>query len=278
MDERGRRMVMRINGHVQLEDTEMYYVAFGQGQKKLVILPGLSDGLTTVKGKAFLLSGPYKRFLKDYTVFMFSRKNKMPEGYTIRQMAQDQVKAMKLLGIEKACILGVSQGGMISQYIAIDFPEVVEKLVLTVTVPYANDIVTKAVSSWIEMAEKGDHLSLMVDTAEKMYSQAYLEKKRKLFPLIARFTKPKSYERFLRNAKAILQFDARQELCKITCPTLIVAGDDDNTVGNDSPYQLKEGIKKSQLFIYKGLGHAAFEEGKGFYDMLYDFCEKPLSI
>lgn len=101
-------MATKVNGHVQLEDTEMYYVAFCQGSKKLVVITGLSDGLTSVKGKAFLLSGPYKKFFKEYTVFIFSRKNKMPEGYSIRQMAQDQVKAMKLLGIEKACILGVS--------------------------------------------------------------------------------------------------------------------------------------------------------------------------
>ncbi|MBO7638869.1 MAG: alpha/beta hydrolase [Treponema sp.] len=266
-------MAKKINGCVQIGDTEMYYVSFGKGRKKLVVIPGLSDGLTTVKGKAFLLADPYKKFLKDYTVYMFSRKNKMPEGYSIRQMAADQVKVMKVLGIEKACVLGVSQGGMISQYIAIDFPDVVEKLILTVTAPNANDVVKNAVSSWIEMAEKGDHVSLMVDTAEKMYSEKYLEKNRKIFPLMAKLTKPKNYERFLRNANAILKFDARSELSKITCPTFIVAGDCDNTVGNEAPYELHNAIKNSGLFIYEGLGHAAFEEGKDFYNKVFEFCE-----
>ena len=113
-------MSKTINGCVAVGDTDMYYVSFGSGPKKLIVLPGLTDGLATVKGKAFILSAPYKKFFKDYTVFMFSRKNKMPEGYTIQQMAADQVKAMTSLGIDKACVLGVSQGGMISQYIAID--------------------------------------------------------------------------------------------------------------------------------------------------------------
>ena len=66
------------NGSVKIGNTEMYYVAFGRGLKKLIVLPGLSDGLATVKGKAFVLSVPYKKFLKDYTVYMFSRKNDMP--------------------------------------------------------------------------------------------------------------------------------------------------------------------------------------------------------
>lgn len=260
------------NGCVAIGETDMYYVSFGHGDKNLVVLPGLSDGLSTVKGKALFLKTPYKRFLNEYTVYMFSRKNKMPEGYTIRQMAADQATAMKELGISHASVLGVSQGGMISQYLAIDHPELVEKLILAVTAPYANEVAKDAVGSWIEMAKKGDHIRLMVDTAERMYSPAYLEKNRKLFPVMARFTKPGNYERFFRNAYAIMEFDARKELPKICCPTLIIAGDNDKTVGNDAPYELNAGIPNSTMFIYKGLGHSAFEEAKDFYDRVYEFC------
>lgn len=261
------------NGRVVIKDTDMYYVSFGHGSKNLIVLPGLSDGLTTVKGKALFLKAPYKRFQNEYTVYMFSRKNKMPEDYTIRQMAEDQALAMKVLGIGRAAVLGVSQGGMVAQYLAIDYPELVEKLILTVTAPYANDIVKDAVGSWIGMAKQGDHVHLMVDTAERMYSKAYLDKNRKLFPVIARFTKPASYERFFRNAYAIMEFDAREELSKICCPTLIIAGDDDNTVGNDAPYELNDRIPNSKVYIYHGLGHGAFEEAKDFYDRVYEFCE-----
>lgn len=262
------------NGSVKTGDTEMYYAAFGKGAKTLIALPGLSDGLATVKGKALILSAPFKKFLKEYTVYMFSRKNDMPEGYSIRQMAEDQAAAMKLLGIEKACVLGVSQGGMIAQYLAIDHPEMVEKLILAVTAPDANEVVTNAVSAWTDMAKKGDHTALMVDTAEKMYSKKYLEKNRKFFPVLAHFTRPENYDRFLKNAYAILHFDARDELKHIKCPVLILAGDDDNTVGNEAPYQLKQGIVNSEMFLYEGLGHGAYEEGKDFYDRVYAFCEK----
>ena len=260
------------NGSVVISNTDMYYVSFGHGGKNLIVLPGLSDGLATVKGKALFLKAPYKRFLNEYTVYMFSRKNNMPEGYTIRQMAEDQALAMKELGISRAAVLGVSQGGMVSQYLAIDHPELVEKLILAVTAPYANDVVKDAVESWIEMAKQGDHVRLMVDTAEKMYSKAYLDRNGKMFPVMARFTKPGSYERFFRNAYAIMEFDAREELTEICCPTLIIAGDDDNTVGNDAPYELNKGIPDSKIYIYHGLGHGAFEEAKDFYDRVYEFC------
>ncbi len=259
------------NGSMRIGNTEMHYVSFGNGNRKLVVLPGLSDGLATVKNKAMILSIPYRKHLHEFTVYMFSRKYDMPEGYTIKDMADDQVLAMKSLGIDQAGILGVSQGGMISQCIAIYHPEMVEKLILAVTAPNANSVVRDVVTNWIDMADRGDHTGLMVDTAEKMYSEEYLQKNRKYFPLLARFTKPSSYDRLLKNARAILSFDVRDNLSKISCPTLIIAGSDDHTVGKDAAVELNRLIAGSELFVYDGLGHGVFEEAKDFYERVFAF-------
>lgn len=67
---------MRKSGSVRIGSTEMYYVSFGSGSRNLIVLPGLSDGLATVKGKGLILSVSYRRFMKDYTVYMFSRKKR----------------------------------------------------------------------------------------------------------------------------------------------------------------------------------------------------------
>ena len=68
------------NGRVTVGNTFMSYAAFGQGSKALLVLPGLSDGLATVEGKALLLAPPYRHYLDRYTVYMFSRKDEMPKG------------------------------------------------------------------------------------------------------------------------------------------------------------------------------------------------------
>ena len=257
---------MISNGCVAVGSSTMHYAAFGSGARKLAVLPGLSDGLATVKGKAFILQFPYRKFFRDYTVYMFSRKNEMPEGYSIRDMAADQVLAMRSLGMDKACVLGVSEGGMIAQYIAADHPEMVEKLILAVTAPYAGSVVRESVSGWTGMAERGDHAALMADTAERMYSEKYLKKYRKFTPLLARFTRPRDYHRFMVNARAILGFDCRDMLKEIRCPVLIIAGSDDRTIGNDAPYELHEAINGSTPYVYEGLGHGAFAEAGDCYE------------
>ncbi len=263
---------MYQDASVMLGESRMDYAAFGQEKKIFVVLPGLSDGLISVRGKAWMLSLPYKKFLQNYTIYMFSRKDPMPDGYSIREMARDQALALRKLGIKKCCLMGVSQGGMIAQYMAADSPDLVRKLILAVTAPNAAPLLQETVGGWTTLAERGDYTALLSDTARKMYSEAYYKKNKKIFPLLAKLMKPEGAERFLINARAILSFDIREELTKISCPTLILAGSNDCVVGPEAASALREGISGSRLHVYNGLGHGAYEEARDFYDRVLEFC------
>lgn len=262
------------NGTLSIDNTEIHYASFGYGDKKLILLPGLSDGLTTVKGKALLLAKFYRLFFKKYTVYMFSRKNDMPENYSIRDMAHDQAKAMKILGINKAAVVGVSQGGMIAQYLAIDYPDMVDKLVLVVTAPCSNDISEKCLKKWISFAVTGDYKALIIDTVEKSYLIQKLKKYRKIYPIIGFIGKPSNYDRFLINANAILHFNASHEIKTISCPTLIIGGEKDEIVGIQASYDMKEQIPNSVLYVYDKLGHASFAEANDFNQHIFNFLEE----
>lgn len=262
------------NGRAPLNGGTMNYVSFGTGSRRLVILPGLSDGLTTVDGKALLLAGSYRPFLRDFTVYMFSRREPLAAGHSIRDMAADQAAALSALGIDRVSVLGVSQGGMIAQYLAIDYPELVDRLVLAVTAPRINDVILGCILRWMDMARQGNHKALMFDTAERSYSPAYLKKYRKMYPILGFVGKPGSYDRFLANAQAILSFDAWDQLPGIACPTLILGGEEDRIVGPEAARELSERIPRSELFLYPGLGHAAYEEAKDFYGRVFGFLSK----
>ena len=268
----GMYMFRTQDGWVKLGDTRMEYICFGSGKKIMVLLPGLSDGLATVGGKALLLSQTYRKYMKDFKVYMFSRKNDMPDGYTIQQMAEDQAEAMKILGIHDACVNGVSEGGMIAQYLAAEHPELVARLILTVTDPCVNDMIRERIRTWTEYAKKGDHKQLMIDTAENSYSDAYLKTYRKAYPVIGMVGKPKDYRRFLINAEAILNFDARGILAEISCPVLIIGGEQDHIVGVQASYDIHALIPGSELHIYPDSGHAAYEEEKDYNDRIFTWA------
>ena len=188
--------------------------------------------------------------------------------------ANDQAAALKELGVEKAAVLGVSQGGMIALAMALDHPGLVEKLVLAVSAPRANPLIRERVGRWIELAEAGDHKPLMIDTVENSYSPERLKKLRRAYHLIGSISKPKDYRRFLINAHSILAFDAFDRLGTVACPTLILAGEDDKIVGVEASREMRQRIPNSTLHVYPGLGHAAYEEAADFYERVFRFLKQ----
>lgn len=259
------------SGNVKIGETDMDYAVFGWGQRPFVILPGLSDGLKTVRGQAITLAIYYRQFAKDFRIYIFSRKNQIRAGYTTRDMAKDQKTALDKLGLDSAYIMGVSQGGMIAQYLAIDYPEIIKKLVIGVSISKPNSTIMTVVKSWMGMAESNDYKSLIVDTLEKTFTEKQLKKYRLFYPIISRLGKPKSFDRFLIQAEACINHNAYSLLDQIKCPTLVIGGDSDKVVGKNTSEEMAEKIQDNKLVVYKGLGHGAYEETKDFNQQVKNF-------
>ena len=250
---------------------QMDYIRFGSGERVLILLPGLGDGLRTVKGSALPMALLYRKFAKRFTVYAFSRREPLDEGCTTRDMAAHQASAMEALGIERADILGVSMGGMIAQWLAIDFPERVGRLILTVTCPEPNPILRESVQEWVELAKRGDHAGFMDSNLRRIYSEGYYRRNRWLTPLVGALTKPKSYDRFFRQANACLTHDALAELPKIKAQTLVIGGEKDLALGGEASRVLAELIPGAQLRMYSKWGHGLYEEARDFNDVVLAF-------
>ena len=262
-----------VNGALPVENTTMEYIRFGTGKKNLVMLPGLGDGLRTMKGTALPMGLMYHAFTKDYTVYAFSRREQLPEGATTRDMARDVKTAMDALDIPKADVLGVSMGGMIAQHLAVDSPESVGKLVLVVTSSRPNPILTGAVKLWMDQAEEGDHTALMDSNLRLIYSNDYYRKNKWMIPLVARLTKPKSYDRFLKQADACLSHNCFDRLPEIAAPTFVIGGEQDRCLGAEPSREIAARIPGAKLKLYPQWGHGLYEEAKDFQQTVLDFLK-----
>ena len=267
----GMDMLHAKIGVLTIRNTKMEYIRFGFGERILIMLPGLGDGLRTVKGTALPMALMYRMFARDFTVYMFSRLADLPEGYTTRDMARDQKDAMDLLGIEKADVLGVSMGGMIAQHLAADYPERVNKLVLTVTCFQPNPILQESVTEWIHLAKQDNHAALMDSNLRRIYSDAYYRKNKWMVPSTGLLTKPKSYDRFFVQAQACLNHNAFDKLTCIQSPTLVIGGEQDKALGGEASRELAAHIPGAQLRMYPQWGHGVYEEEPEFNRILLSF-------
>lgn len=253
---------------LNVQDMQFDYITFGNGTKPLVMIQGLNT--RGIKGAALSLAYMYRIFAKDYKVYLFDRRPIVREGITVSEMASDIAMAMDILGIKHADVFGVSQGGMIAQYLAIDRPDLVKKLVLAVTLCQNNDTVTHVVNRWIEMAETGAMKELVADMTEKMYSDAYIKRYRPFIPLLTILQKPKDVQRFVILAKACLTCNTYETLEKIKCPVLVLGGRQDKVVSGAATEEIAAKLG-CRIHMYDRLGHAAYEEAKDFNRIIYDF-------
>ena len=254
-----------------LPDMEMDYITFGRGTKPLVMIQGLNT--RGIKGAGLGLAWMYRRFARDYKVWLFDRRKDLRTGVTVEDLAQDLAAAMDAMGITQADVLAVSLGGMVGQELAIQRPDLVGKLVLAVTLSQNNDTVEQVIRRWVRMTEAGRWKSLVRDMAERMYTPAYFRRYRPFLPLLTILQKPRDPKRFLKLAQACLTCDTYDRLDKITCPVLVIGGGQDRVVTAQASEELSEKLG-CELVLYEDLGHAAYEEAKDFNQRVYDFFAK----
>ena len=258
-------------GTLTLPGLEMDYITFGKGEKPLVMIQGLNT--RGIQGAAASLAYLYRIFAKDYRVYLFDRRPDIWEGITVRDFAKDIALAMDELNMKNADIFGVSQGGMIAQYLAIDRPDLVHKLVLAVTLAKNNETVKTVIADWIKMTEEGNMKGLVTDMAIKMYSEEYIKRYKPFLPLLTILQKPKDVNRFILLAKSCLTCNTYEELDKITCPVFVIGGGLDQVVGGEASKEIADKLK-CEIYLYENLGHAAYEEAKDFNQKVLEFLKK----
>lgn len=255
-----------------LSDPGVDYVTLGKGDKTLIIITGLSLQRLGDMSNLTIYSLFY-RYAKEYTVYIFDRKDHIEEGITIENMADDLYHSLEVLHIANASIIGISQGGMIAQLFAIKYPQKVKKLVLALTFSRNNDISRETIGGWIEMVENGEIAKLNKDSMCKTFSSPVLKKLYVINKLFLKTVSVEKQERFVRLAKSILEFDYHKSLDKITCPTLVLGAKNDLVLGVDGARELANGIPNASYYEFGKLGHAAYIESRRFNKVLLEFLQ-----
>ncbi len=253
---------------LEVRNGKMLCISFGKGARPLVSIPGLR--LTEMKGTGAFAALYYKIFTADYTVYLFDRKDPLPEPCTIREMAEDVAAAMEQLGLRDADVIGVSQGGMIAQELALNHPALVRKLALGVTLSRPNETVSAAVSGWIAMAERGETDAVIRDYAERASSEKTLRRNIACLPLAVKLQKMLPPERFLPLAEACLSCNTYDRLTQIRCPVLVLGGALDKVVSGEASLEIAEKLG-CEYHIYPDQSHEAYNEAKDFNRRIFDF-------
>lgn len=254
--------------HLACGRFEMDCAIFGKGDRKLVILPGMS--LHPVTSAAELVCGAFRCFTGDYTVYLFGRKHKFGPGYMVEDMADDTVTALDMLGIGQADFYGASQGGMMAMSIASRFPSRVRRLALASTAAHPSAESVATMNRWESLALSGDVVALNRDIVRCVYSPEFQQKYAAAFALLEKQGTEEEMRAFALSACATRAFDIGNKLEKISCPVFVAGVENDTVLGSDGVKEIAAQLNAT-LKLYPGSGHACYDEDSSFPFILREF-------
>jgi pimeloyl-ACP methyl ester carboxylesterase len=130
-DQEGTTMTTRPqSGYAPVNGVEIYYEIHGTG-KPLVLLHGGFGAIEMFGPVLTALAAGHQVIGVDLQAH--GRTGPLGRPMTFENMATDVAELIKWLGYDKADVMGYSMGGMTALRLAIDHPEVVDKLVLAST-------------------------------------------------------------------------------------------------------------------------------------------------
>ncbi|MBD62804.1 MAG: hydrolase [Gammaproteobacteria bacterium] len=186
--------------------------------------------------------------------------------YKIEDMAEDGIKLLETLNINKAHIVSTSMGGMISQIICAKYPEKIKSFTLiasTASTPSPLNAPTKPVRKIMMQRSKYPNVSHeeIIKREIKMVSLIGMKGRIVDTPEFRRETlenldRGKDRSGYARQLLSILASkDRLKKIRKIKTPTLIIHGKDDPMINIKNAYKMHRLIPNSQLKIIENMRH-----------------------
>lgn len=182
-----------------------------------------------------------------------------PDGtYTLEQMADDAIAVLDHAGIESAHVVGLSMGGAISQIVAVKHPHRVRSLTLIATACRNHQWREELLASWAEVAEREGMSALGREAARWMIGPRSF---RRVLPALGWMGPLQLFNpvgAFTAQVRAILAPDNRDlhaELADISCPTMVVVGNQDILTPRGDAEEIASLIPTAELVIISGGAH-----------------------
>ena len=239
----------------ELTDCRCYYELQGRGDP-LLLIPGLGRTCRMWDPIAEVLAEHFTLLKIDNRGLGQSKSKRNPR--TLRDFSGDLVELLEHLQIDRAHVLGISLGGVITQRFVADHPNRVRSLVLISTAyrfgPYLREM-AKIVGETMRRFPPSLFARTMtllgsgpafLDTVSSQDNQPDVEK-------ITR-------RALVRQLRCLATADQPREDFEIEAPTLVIAGEFDSLIPSYYARQMAQSIANSRFLLIPDAGHNPLRE------------------
>lgn len=266
------------------KDIEINYFKKGKGEI-LLMIPGFTSSY-----EAWTLQISY--FQRKMMVIALDNrgagKSSKPDyPYTMDMFTDDIYALLNHLNIETQIhLVGHSMGGMIAQAFVLKYPEIVKTLTILAAPTYIDDFFNQLFDKLETIMQDSDLEARFKKLSELNYSESFIKRitqNKDLYDILLNQYIEQSttftLKDFNNQGAALLDFDTRELLHKISQPTLIMHGTDDKMASIEHSKILNEKIPNSRLELFEGLGHGfIIEDPVKANNLIWNFIQQHLDL
>lgn len=234
-----------------------YETAGSHANPPIVMILGLSHRLAHWGRLPELLAE--RLFVVTFDCRGMGQSERRDEPYTISDEVRDVLAVTDAAGVERAAVYGRSRGGMLAQEVALSHPDRVSALILSGTSHRgptsvgSSDAVNRAMAFTPDMTRE----QIFETQNIAMASPGWKERDPDAFAYLMGVDLEAPPRRFavMRQQEALEGWSSFDRLGQVSCPALVLCGEDDGMVPPENSRQIAERISGSRLQIIPLCGH-----------------------
>ena len=217
---------------------------------------------------------------KNFKVLSFDTRghgaSSAPEGqYTLEFLADDVKGLLDGLGVSACRWVGLSMGGMIGQTFALRYPGIFKAMVLADTSSGYTADVWPAWEQRINTAREQGMEPLVEPTLSRWFTEPFLAGRREVTGRVAAMIRATPVPGYVGCCYAIPKLNLTHRLKEISCPTLVIAGEQDQATPMEMARVIQGGIRGAQLVTIPSASHLSnLEQPQAFNAALTSFLDK----
>ena len=217
---------------------------------------------------------------KKYQVLRYDTRghgrSEAPAGaYTLEQLADDVHGLLGALGIRQTHWAGLSMGGMIGQTFALKYPGIFTSMVLADT---TSRYPAEAAPVWadrIQTAQSKGMAAIVDGTLARWFTEPYRKSNPPAVARVGASIRATPVAGFVGCCHAIPTINVTQRLQEITCPTLVIVGEQDPGTPVAMAREIHDAKPGSELVIIPSAAHLSnIEQPQAFNAALLGFLER----
>lgn len=236
---------------VHINGVDVNYIDSGEGDV-IVLLHGLGSSNKDWDLQIPVLSQQFRVIAPDFRAHGLSTK--VPENQGVEYMTEDVYHLLQSLNIDKADFVGFSMGGAVCFQMALDHPEIVNRLVIVNSGPDFNNPNSSGVDILAErtkvIKEQG-FIVLAEKIAEGMFPESHQQDWKEEFK---KRVISNDEDAYLKTFAELMKWGIGDEVSKIHHQTLVIASDKDYTPV-DYKKSYTEKMKNAQLVEIQNSRH-----------------------